>query len=148
MFIKKTKFVDHEAEKPVFKKPSEIKTPKIHTIDIHDEKFSIVQMVKGNDLLIMPKDTYDKQQKTVLDMKYAWKKEDLNEYLRNVWKPIPDKYYKIYMLTSGGWKSGKTYEGKNLTEFCNYSNVIDSDRNYNADDDDELIYAINIMRMS
>ena len=47
------------------------------------------------------------------------------------------------MLTSTGWMSGKTYKGNQITNYCNYSQVLDSDKNFIANDD-ELIYGIHI----
>ena len=112
-----------------------------------DTNFEFVNVeTSDNDTIILPKDTFDKLDMSVEKLKYAWEKKDLDKFLRKVWKPNPNDYYKLYFLTSQGWLSGKTSRGDKLNHFADYSNLIDSDRNF-VKRDDERIYAIHIAKL-
>jgi hypothetical protein len=133
---------DGKKGKVVYKKPLDIKVnAKKMDLSVAD----IVRLKDGNDTLFIPRSTYDKRNLSVDNLSEGFDKKDLDEFLRENMTFNPNDKYKIYMLTDNGWMSGKSYFGKNLEGFCNFSNVLNSDQNW-VDKSDDIVYAINVYK--
>ena len=144
--IEKSKIPDFEKKPVVYKKPSEILTPKVKIIDIQDPNFKVVKLVQGRDIIFLPESTYNKSNMSIDNLEHGWQKSDLNAFIRTVFKPDPNETYQVYLLTNTGWRTGGTEKGSQLRDYVNYSNVLDSDRNF-VENDNEIVYAIQIERI-